>query len=60
MQAMKGWHKYHPHLFVKSPRNLPGCDRYASDDVAVSERSAQPVGVISRVGQQGLGGRDRG
>ena len=26
MQAMKDWHKSHPHLFVKSPRNLPGRD----------------------------------
>ena len=28
MQAMKDWHKSHPHLFVKSPRNHPGRDRY--------------------------------
>jgi transposase InsO family protein len=27
MQAMKDWHKSHPQLFVKSPRNLPGRDR---------------------------------
>ena len=26
MQAMKDRHKSHPNLFVKSPRNLPGCD----------------------------------
>jgi transposase InsO family protein len=26
MQAMKDGHKSHPHLFVKSPRNLPGRD----------------------------------
>ena len=26
MHAMKDWHKSHPHLFVKSPRNLPGRD----------------------------------
>ena len=26
MKAMKDWHKSHPHLFVKSPRNLPGRD----------------------------------
>ncbi len=26
MQAMKDWHKSHPHLFVKSPRNHPGRD----------------------------------
>jgi len=34
MQAMKDWHKTHPHLFVKSPRNHPGRDNYqwASDD----------------------------
>jgi hypothetical protein len=24
MQVMKDWHKPHPHLFVKSPRNHPG------------------------------------
>ena len=29
LQAMKDWHKSHPHLFVKSPRNLPGRDSYA-------------------------------
>ena len=28
MQAMKNWHKSHPHLFVKSPRNHTGRDRY--------------------------------
>jgi transposase InsO family protein len=26
IQAMKEWHKSHPHLFVKPPRNLPGRD----------------------------------
>ena len=26
MQAMKDWHKSHPHLFVKSPRNHTGRD----------------------------------
>ena len=26
MQAMKDWHKSHPHLFVKSPRNHAGHD----------------------------------
>ncbi len=26
MQAMKDWHKSQPHLFVKTPRNCPGCD----------------------------------
>ena len=26
MQAMKDWHKSHPHLFVKSPRNHAGRD----------------------------------
>ena len=26
MQAMKDWHKTHPHLFVKSPRNHAGRD----------------------------------
>ncbi len=26
MQAMKDWHKSHPHLFVKTPRNRPGRD----------------------------------
>ena len=29
MQAMKDWHKSHPHLFIKSPRNLPGRDTYS-------------------------------
>mgnify|MGYP000444870971 CR=1 FL=1 len=28
MQAMKDWHKTHPHLFVKSPRNHAGRDSY--------------------------------
>lgn len=28
MQAMKNWHKSHPHLFVKSPRNHTGRDSY--------------------------------
>jgi adenine deaminase len=28
MQAMKNWHKSHPHLFVKSPRNHTGRDTY--------------------------------
>jgi|GEM_PF-5862424 len=28
MQAMKDWHKSHPHLFVKSPRNHAGRDSY--------------------------------
>jgi len=27
MKAMMDWHKSHPHLFVKTPRKLPGCDR---------------------------------
>ena len=27
MQTMKDWHMSHPHLFVKSPRNLPGRDK---------------------------------
>ncbi len=26
MQAMRDWHKSHPHLFVKTPRNRPGRD----------------------------------
>ena len=26
MQAMKNWHKSHPHLFVKSPRSHTGRD----------------------------------
>ncbi len=29
MQAMKDWHKSHPHLFVKTPRNRSGRDSYA-------------------------------
>ncbi len=28
MQAMKDWHKSHPQLFVKTPRNRPGRDSY--------------------------------
>jgi hypothetical protein len=28
MQAMKDWHKSHPHLFIKSPRNHTGRDNY--------------------------------
>ena len=27
MQAMKDWHKLHPHLFVRSPRNHAGPDK---------------------------------
>jgi hypothetical protein len=30
MQAMKDWHKSHPHLFVKSPRNHAGRDSKGS------------------------------
>ena len=30
MQAMKDWHKSHPHLFVKSPRNHAGRDMSAT------------------------------
>jgi hypothetical protein len=30
MQAMNDGHKSHPHLFVKSPRNLPGRDTYSN------------------------------
>ncbi len=26
MQAMRDWHKSHPYLFVKTPRNRLGCD----------------------------------
>ncbi len=26
MQAMRDWHKPHPHIFVKTPRNRPGRD----------------------------------
>ena len=26
MQAMQDWHKSHPQVFVKSPRNHTGCD----------------------------------
>ena len=29
MQTMKDWHMSHPHLFVKSPRNLPGRGSYS-------------------------------
>jgi transposase InsO family protein len=36
MQAMKDWHKSHPHLFVKSPRNLPGRDTYAPSESSYS------------------------
>jgi transposase InsO family protein len=32
MQAMKKWHKSHPHLFVKSPRNHTGPDTYSQQD----------------------------
>ena len=30
MQAMEDWHKSHPHLFAKSPRNRPGRVTYLS------------------------------
>ena len=30
MQAIKDWHKSHPHLIVKSPRNHPGRDTYGT------------------------------
>ncbi len=40
MQAMKDWHKSHPHLFVKSPRNRPGRDSYRRRHI---HRGAQPV-----------------
>ena len=32
MQATKDWHKSHPRLFVKSPRNLPGRDSNGNKD----------------------------
>jgi len=31
MQAMKDWHKSHPHLFIKSPRNHAGRDNKVAD-----------------------------
>jgi hypothetical protein len=37
MQAMKDWHKSHPNLFVKSPRNLPGSDNYSGSYLALPE-----------------------
>ena len=30
MKAMKDWHKSHPHIFIKSPRNHAGRDNYPS------------------------------
>jgi hypothetical protein len=39
MQAMKDWHKSNPHLFVKSPRNLPGRDAAGLRKVLVSRRA---------------------
>ena len=36
MQAMKDWHKSHPHIFVKTPRNRPGRDRYGQRILLVS------------------------
>ena len=36
MKAMMDWHKSHPHLFVKSPRNLPGRDTAASAQVCTT------------------------
>jgi hypothetical protein len=49
MQAMKDWHKSHPHLFVKSPRNHTGRDIYALGVLmavipAVMARGATRVG----------------
>jgi hypothetical protein len=44
MQAMKNWHKSHPHLFIKSPRNHPGRDLYEHfmlDDIAARTGMAQ-------------------
>jgi len=31
MQAMKDWHKSHPHIFIKSPRNHAGRDSYGKE-----------------------------
>ena len=44
MRAMKDWHKSHPHLFVKTPRNRPGRDKYGHGTLRTdkNERSAGP------------------
>lgn len=39
MQTMKDWHKSHPHLFVKSPRNLPVPDTQNSHGCPIVSRS---------------------
>jgi len=41
MQAMKDWHKSHPHLFVKSPRNHAGRDTYTPKTNGKAERFIQ-------------------
>ena len=38
MQAMKDWHKSHPHLFVKTPRNRPGRDTYPKLGVMLEKK----------------------
>ena len=44
MQAMKDWHKSHPHLFVKSPRNHAGWDNGLSpEDRVASQPPQSPV-----------------
>ena len=37
MQAMKDWHKSHPHLFVKSPRNHTGRDTYQAFSISIAK-----------------------
>ena len=39
MQAMKDWHKSHPHLFIKSPRNHAGRDTYTTPWDTITENS---------------------
>ena len=45
MQAMKGWYKSHPHIFVKSPHNHAGRDTYASRRSSGSESQTNLGGV---------------
>jgi len=43
MQAMKDWHKSHPHLFVKSPRNHAGRDKIQVSDDSFFRGQSVPV-----------------
>ena len=50
MQAMKNWHKSHPHLFVKSLRNHAGRDSYAGYSSVLDLRDIHSMMVVDCAG----------